>query len=39
MPAGEQSVTLRSGALAPGMYFVALRFGGEAVTRSVVVLP
>jgi pregnancy-associated plasma protein-A len=37
--AGEQSVTLKAGALAPGMYFAALRSGGGVVSRSVVLVP
>lgn len=39
LPAGEQSIPLRSGSLAPGMYFASLRFRGQTVTRSVVLLP
>jgi hypothetical protein len=39
LPAGEQSMALRSGSLAPGMYFVSLRFAGQTVSRSVVLLP
>ncbi len=37
--AGEQSVTLRAGSLAPGMYFASLRSGGVTVTRSVLLVP
>jgi hypothetical protein len=37
--AGEQSITLRSDRLAPGMYFAALRYGGVTVTRSVLLVP
>ncbi len=37
--AGEQSVTLQAGALAPGMYFASLRSGGTTVTRSVLLVP
>ena len=37
--AGEQSVALRAGTLAPGMYFAALRYGAEHVVRSVVLVP
>jgi hypothetical protein len=36
--AGEQSVTLRAGALPPGMYFSALRYNGQVMTRSVVLV-
>ena len=39
LPAGEQSVALRSGSLTPGMYFVSLRFEGQTATGSVVLLP
>jgi len=39
LPAGEQTIALRAGALRPGMYFAALRYGGEVVTRSVILLP
>lgn len=39
MPAGEQTVTLRAGGLRPGMYFAALRFGREAATRTMILVP
>jgi hypothetical protein len=37
--AGEQAVPLRRDGLRPGMYFAALRFGGEVQTRSVLLVP
>jgi hypothetical protein len=39
LPAGDQSVTLRAGALAPGTYFATLRSAEGVVTRTVVLLP
>ena len=39
LPAGEQTFQLKAGALQPGMYFAALRYGGQVVTRSVILLP
>ncbi len=38
MPAGQQSVRFRSGTLPPGMYFTALRVGGQLLTRSVILV-
>jgi hypothetical protein len=37
--AGEQSVPLDAGSLAPGIYFATLRGAGGSVTRSVVLAP
>jgi hypothetical protein len=37
--AGEQTATLRAGRLPPGMYFAALRYDGQVVTRSVMLVP
>ncbi len=39
MAAGERSVSLAAGTLAPGMYFATVRVGEESVTRSIVLVP
>ena len=38
MSAGTQSVRFQAGSLAPGMYFTALRIGGQTLTRSVILI-
>ena len=39
MSAGEQTVSLKAGTLAPGMYYAALKTDGASITRSVVLIP
>ena len=38
-PAGEQTVELGAGSLRPGLYFASLKYSGETVTRSVILVP
>ena len=38
MGAGEQRVALRSGDIAPGVYFAALKVGEQMLTRRVMLL-
>jgi hypothetical protein len=39
LPAGEHSLDFRAGKLSPGMYFAAMKAGGQLYHKSVVLMP